>query len=226
MMKQEPTRGESNRPEPKRLEPKRLLWPAVAVAAITLAMVAAMVLQGRVWFSTTGHIALWHSDVWSSECSQQLFDPYSITHVSHGFIFAGLFGWLGALAATRLGWGWGWAGQRRWQFVAAIALAALWEAVENSAWIIDRYRSVTMSLEYMGDSVFNSVGDLISCAIGFAIAHRLGLWKTAALFVLTELFLLWFIRDNLTLNVVMLLWPIESIKAWQSAGQPVTLPVE
>ncbi|MBX3382861.1 MAG: DUF2585 family protein [Phycisphaeraceae bacterium] len=196
----------------------RWVWPAAAVGGVTLAMVVAMLAQVRVWFSTTGHVALWHPDVWSSECSQQLFDPYSLTHLSHGLIFAGLFGWLGGVAARRAGWAW--AGERRWQFVAAIATAALWEGVENSAWVIDRYRSVTMSLEYLGDSVFNALGDLISCAIGFVIAHRLGVLKTCALFAASELFLLWFIRDNLTLNVVMLLWPIEAIKEWQTAGQP------
>jgi hypothetical protein len=192
-------------------------WPWIVIGVLALGMILAMKIQGRVWFSTTGLVALWHGDVWSSECSQQFFDPYSITHVSHGLIFAGLFAWLGGLASRRLGWRW--AGEWRWQLAASIGLAALWEGVENSSFVIDRYRTVTMSLEYMGDSVFNAVGDLISCAIGFFIARRLGVWKTVAFFVATELLLLWLIRDNLTLNIIMLIQPVEAIKTWQSEGR-------
>jgi hypothetical protein len=191
--------------------------PWIVIALLAVGMVVAMKAQGRVWFSTTGLVTLWHGDVWSSECSQQFFDPYSITHMSHGLIFAVFFGWVGRLAATRLGWAW--AGNWRWQLAASVATAALWEGVENSSFIIERYRTVTMSLEYMGDSVFNAVGDVVSCVIGFFVARWLGVWKTAALFVATELLLLWFIRDNLTLNVIMLIKPVEAIKTWQSAGR-------
>jgi Protein of unknown function (DUF2585) len=195
--------------------------PWIAVALTVAAMIVAMKVQGRVWFSTTGVVTLWWSDVWSAECSQQFADPYSVTHVSHGLIFAGVFAWLGRTLGRR---GFTSASDWRWQFAGAIAVAAAWEAAENSAFVIERYRSVTMSLEYLGDSVFNAVGDLCSCALGFFIARRLGVWKTALLFVASELLLLWLIRDNLTLNVVMLISPIDAIKQWQVAGSGLSTP--
>lgn len=192
--------------------------PWACVAAIVATMAASMRWQGRVWISASGKVSLWHGDVWSSECSQQVFDPYSLTHMSHGFIFAGL-AWLAwRVLGGRAGWTW--LGDVRWHFVMSMAAAAGWEILENSPMIIDRYRTATMSLDYLGDSVLNSLGDLLSCAIGFAIARWLGVWKTAALFVLVELVLLWCIRDNLTLNVVMLIRPIEGVREWQSALAP------
>lgn len=192
-------------------------WAAWAAAsAIFIAMIALLRFEGRIWFSKTGRIALWHGDVWSSECSQQLFDPYSFTHVSHGLIFAGAFAVIGALLSLRIGWRS--AGLVRWQLVASIAVAAAWEVAENSRTVIDRYRTATMSLDYLGDSVFNSVGDVVSCVIGFVVARRLGLWRSLAVFTAVEFVLLWLIRDNLTLNVIMLVRPIDAIRQWQSVG--------
>lgn len=193
-------------------------WMLVCLGLLA-AMALALKFEGRVWVSTSGLVKLWHTDVWSSECSQQLLDPYSITHVSHGFFFAGAF-WLLGRPLARLGPGWRWAADPRWQFAAALFIAAGWEVLENSEFIINRYRTVTMSLDYLGDSILNSIGDVLSCAVGFVLARRLGLWRTAALFVATELLLLWLIRDNLTLNVIMLVHPVESIKIWQSVNAP------
>lgn len=197
-------------------KPANLAW-LYACLAILAGMVVAMKLEGRVWISASGLVRPWWSDVWSSECSQQLADPYSITHVSHGFFFAGLFTLLGRPLARR---GWGWAADPRWHAAAAVFIAAAWEVLENSEFIINRYRTVTMSLDYLGDSVLNAVGDVLSCALGFVLARRLGFWKTFALFIATELVLLWLIRDNLTLNVIMLIHPVESIKTWQSVNAP------
>jgi len=194
----------------------RMAW--LSVAMIVAAMVVAMRWQGRVWVSTSGKVALWHGDVWSSECSQQLFDPYSLTHASHGFIFAGLTWSAHRLLGRRQGWEW--LGDVRWRFALSILVAAGWEILENSPMVIERYRTATMSLDYLGDSVLNAVGDLISCSIGFVIARRLGLWKTAVLFAAVELVLLWLIRDNLALNVVMLIHPIDAVREWQSALAP------
>ena len=189
--------------------------PLVFIACVMVAMVTMMKAQGRVWFSTTGVIKLWHSDVWSNECSQQWADPYSITHMSHGLIFAGLFWWLAKLGPRlRMPW----LQQTPWHLAGAVTIAAGWEVLENSAMVIERYRSATMSLEYLGDSIFNAVGDVFSCVVGFFVARRIGLAWTLALLVTTELLLLWFIRDNLTLNVIMLIRPIEAIKQWQSVG--------
>lgn len=194
------------------------LLPWASVTAIVATMVAAMRWQGRVWISTSGKVSLWHGDVWSSECSQQVFDPYSLTHVSHGFIFAGIawLVWMGLGRRT----GWTWLGDTRWHMVATMAAAAGWEILENSPMIIERYRTATMSLDYLGDSVLNSVGDLLSCAIGFFVARWIGLWKTVLVFAIVELVLLWCIRDNLTLNVLMLIRPIEGLREWQSALAP------
>lgn len=202
-------------PDPAR-KPADLAW-LYACLAILVAMVVAMKIEGRVWISTSGLIRPWWSDVWSSECSQQLADPYSITHVSHGFFFAGLFVLIGRPLARR---GSAWAADPRWHLAAALFFAAGWEVLENSEFIINRYRTVTMSLDYLGDSILNAVGDVLSCALGYLLARWLGLWKTLALFVATELLLLWLIRDNLTLNVIMLIHPVESIKAWQSVSAP------
>lgn len=181
-------------------------WPYFSIAAILALTVIALRLEGRIWFCDCGSIRIWITDVWSSHCSQHLFDPYSITHMSHGLIFAMALG----LLAPRM--------RTAWQFCIAVAIAAAWEVLENSPLIINRYRESTMSLDYLGDSIVNSLGDIAACAAGFFIARKIG-WKwTLALFALTELLLLWLIRDNLTLNVVMLIRPVEAIKLWQSAG--------
>ena len=196
---------------------KFLSWlaPTITIACLFVAMIAAMLWQGRVWFSTTGVVKIWHTDVWSAECSQQFTDPYSVTHMSHGLIFAGLFWWIAKFAGR---FGITWPAQRRWQLAGSVAIAAGWEVLENSAFVIDRYRTVTMSLDYLGDSIFNAVGDVVCCMAGYLIARRLGLWLTLALFVATEVLLLVLIRDNLTLNVIMLVHPIEAIRQWQSVG--------
>lgn len=96
-----------------------------------------------------------------------------------------------------------------------MALEGLWEILENSNLIIQRYREATISLDYLGDSVINSVGDLVSCGLGFALARRLGLRCSVIVFLLTEAMLLLWIKDDLFLNVVMLIYPLEIIKAWQ-----------
>lgn len=185
-------------------------------ASFLVIMVVAMRAQGRLWFSSTGVVKVWHSDVWSSECSQQWADPYSITHMSHGLIFAGLF-WLLAKLGGKFGVTW--PAQTKWQMVAGTMLAAGWEVLENSTFIIERYRTATMSFEYLGDSIFNAVGDTFSCGIGYYLARQIGFRWSLGLLVATEILLLILIRDNLTLNVIMLIRPIEAIKQWQMAGQ-------
>ncbi|MCK6625002.1 MAG: DUF2585 family protein [Anaerolineae bacterium] len=175
------------------------------LAALSILVLAALQLhnQGRLWMCDCGYIWLWSGDVWSSDNSQHWFDPYSFTHALHGFIFYWLLAWgLPRLALS-------------WQLCLALFIEALWEIFENSAFVINRYREATAALGYQGDTVINSLGDIIACGIGFAIAWRLGFRRSLALFVITELVLLFWIRDNLTLNIIMLLYPIEAIKAWQ-----------
>lgn len=177
-----------------------------AFAALVGAMVLLLHLQGRIWWCACGGLDVWNGQIFSSHTSQHFFDHYSFTHVLHGVVFFGL-AWV-LFPRTSYGW-------RMW---CAVFLEALWELLENSPIIIQRYREATIDKGYMGDSIGNSVADLVSCAVGFAIASRLGLKKSIAFYIAVEVILLFWIRDNLTLNVVMLLFPIEAIKQWQAGG--------
>lgn len=178
-------------------------WPWLATLLILVLSAVQLRSQGRLWMCDCGYIWLWSSDVWSSDNSQHWFDPYSFSHVLHGFIFFWLLAWL----LPRL--------PLSWQLWLALVIEALWEIFENSAFVINRYREATAALGYQGDTVINSLGDIIACGIGFAIAWQLGFRRSLALFVIVELVMLFWIRDNLTLNIIMLLYPIEAIKAWQ-----------
>ncbi len=175
---------------------------AVVLAASTLLLYG----EGRLWWCECGSPAPWKGDVWTSHCSQHLADPYSISHFSHGLIFFSVF------AVVRPRW------SMAWRFCASIFLASFWEVLENSPLVIERYRSATMSLDYLGDSVINSLGDIAACALGFVVARRIGILYSMGLFVVLEVVSLLLIKDNLTLNVLMLIWPVEAIKQWQTAG--------
>jgi hypothetical protein len=159
--------------------------------------------QGRLWWCACGGWSPIWIDTWSSHNSQHLLDPYAFSHVAHGLIFCGAL----AVTVPRLA--------MRWRFALAVAIEALWEVVENTEFVINRYREVTASLDYHGDTVGNVMGDIATCALGFLLAQRLGLWRSVAVFVIMEVGLLLWIRDNLTLNVLMLLWPVEAVKQWQ-----------
>ena len=181
---------------------KRWAW---ATAAAVLAAAAVLLrAQGRLWYCSCGRLRLWVGDAWSQETSQQFLDPYSLTHVLHGFLFC----WLLALAAPRL--------SSAWRFAAAVAAEALWEVLENTDFVIRRYREATAALGYEGDTVVNSLGDILACALGFLLARRLGLRRTLLVFAAVELLLLFWIKDGLLLNIVMLLYPSETIREWQA----------
>jgi hypothetical protein len=185
-------------------EPLRSLFTRrTALAAIVLTFLFLVVLwaTNRPLICKTG-IGFW-TGAWSHCTSQHFLDPYSLTHVLHGIIFF----WLLQLLVPKVA--------LHWRLLIAIAVEIGWELVENSSWVIERYRQSTVSLDYSGDSILNSIGDLLTMIFGFAIASQFS-WKVAAaVFVVVEVGLLLTIRDNLTLNVLMLFVPIETIKQWQ-----------
>ena len=175
------------------------------VAAITAVMAAAMLAMGRHPICTCGTIDLFHPALDSGN-SQHLFDWYTPSHIIHGFLFYAL-GWLVLRSRPP--------GER---FLVAVTIEAAWEVLENSPIIIDRYREATMALGYSGDAIINSVADVAAMAIGFAFARRAPVWLTVLLAIGFELLTLAIIRDNLTLNVVMLIAPVDAIREWQTAG--------
>lgn len=180
---------------------------AISLAIVILTVIT-LKLMGRVWWCGCGQSFPWAGDIWSEHCSQHLFDPYVFSHISHGFFFYGLIVWL-PLKYTRPRFG--------WVLAAAVLAECAWEVLENSPLIIDRYRATTIAIGYTGDSVINSIMDIFACISGVLIARACRFWKTLAIFLVFEIGTLIWVRDNLTLNVLMLVWPIDAIKHWQSA---------
>ncbi|HEY7805797.1 MAG TPA: DUF2585 domain-containing protein [Croceibacterium sp.] len=185
---------------------------AFATFAITVATAAIELAMGRLPICKCGTVKLWHGVVQSAENSQQLTDWYSLSHFVHGLIMY-FVAWL-------LWKKWKLFGGRPARFALPIAafVEAAWEVTENTPLIIDRYRAVTVSFGYTGDSVLNSMGDIGCMIIGFLVASRLPWWASLALGIGFELLTLYVIRDNLTLNVIMLFWPIEAIRQWQAGA--------
>jgi hypothetical protein len=178
----------------------------LAFAGIAVFTTAALIAEGRRWWCACSAPSLWAGSIWSSHNSQHLLDPYSFTHVLHGVVFC----LIASLMLSRTPFAW-----RLWWGTLA---EAVWEVAENSAFVIERYRSVTISLGYEGDSIVNALADVACCLLGFALAHRIGARRSIIVFALTEMALLLTIRDNLTLNVLMLVWPVEGVKTWQMGG--------
>jgi hypothetical protein len=176
---------------------------SLAIVAILAATVFELRRQGRLWWCASGDWSPWAGDIGNRHTSQHLFDPYTFTHILHGFILCGLL----VLILPRLA--------RQWRFLIAITVEALWEVFENTSYVINRYRDATAAIGYEGDSVSNSMGDVLACALGFALALKLGWRRTVAAFLLTELILLLWIRDSLLLNIILLIHPFEAIKTWQ-----------
>ena len=179
---------------------KLAAWWSVGFCALTIAILLSL---GRsLWCSCGQWLPVVLSPA-SSHTSQHLFDPFTLTHFSHGLIFWMVLSRLGrSLPLTT-------------QFVIAVGLECVWEVVENTPFVIDRYRTATAALGYEGDSIANSLMDIAACAAGFVAAKRMGLVGTLSVFALIELFLLITIRDSLALNVIMLIYPIEWIRQWQ-----------
>lgn len=182
----------------------RRYW--VIAFAIALAAAAILLWMGRPLICTCGEIRLWAGEVHGPHNSQHVADWYTPSHIIHGFIFYFL-GWLFLRRNPP--------GDR---LIAGIVIEAAWEVLENSQWVIDRYREATMALGYNGDSVLNSLADMGWMILGFALARRLPVRATISIALAFELLTLLIIRDNLTLNVLMLLAPVEAIAEWQAAA--------
>nr|WP_245582530.1 DUF2585 domain-containing protein [Neorhizobium lilium] len=180
-------------------------WLLVALV-LFCAQIVILHFMGRVWICECGYVKLFEPVVNSPGNSQHLADWYTPSHIIHGFLFYGL----------------GWLILRRAPLSARLSLAVLieaaWELAENSPMVIDRYRTATMALGYSGDSIINSGMDTVFMALGFLAASRLPIWATVVIAIVFELFTGWLIRDNLTLNVLMLVWPVEAIKTWQGGA--------
>ena len=186
--------------------PHALPWLLMILVIVVMAVVLST--QGRVWWCQwDSPLYVWSSDVWSKHNSQHFIDPYAFTHLLHGFLFF----WLARIVfRKRMGFA--------WMLFAAVVGESAWEVLENSKYIIEKYRENTASLEYFGDSIANSIGDVIACIIGFFIAFRLGIWRSIVVFLIVEVILIIAIKDSLLINILQLTYPIEAIKVWQAGG--------
>ena len=177
-------------------------------ALLFLALVAVVLrAMGRPWWCAAGDTSLWSGDVWSRHNSQHLLDPYTFTHVLHGLALYALV-WAVGRGVRPAGRAW-----------IAFVIEAAWEIVENTDTVIARYRAATMSLDYFGDSVANSLGDVTACMAGYYAAGVLPVAVSVATFLFVDAVLLWRIRDSLLLNVLMLVHPVDAVKQWQMGGR-------
>ena len=180
-----------------------IVFASLAVLALTAIAERSL---GRSLLGPDGRFGWWDGDIWSSENSQRVLDAYSFSHIVHGILFFA-FLWL---VARRL--------PVHYRFLIALLIEAGWEILENSPLIINRYREATIAQGYVGDSVLNSCSDVLMVVLGFLFASRMRAWVSVTAVLVMEVVCLIWVRDNLTLNVIMLIHPIEAIKAWQSAG--------
>ena len=187
---------------------ERFKWIIGIFVAILVLTAGVELWMGRSPLGPDGKFGWWDENIWSSENSQRLADPYSFSHIVHGISFYAVL-WL---LARKL--------PVRHRLLIALALEAGWEMLENSPFIINRYREATISLGYVGDSVLNSLSDVLMMTLGFLFAFRVPAHVSVAAVILMEIGCALWVRDNLTLNIIMLIHPVDAIKNWQMAGAP------
>src|SRR6266545_7958854 len=182
---------------------RRIWW--IATFAVIAATALIELWMGRSPICRCGYVKLWHGVVLSSENSQHLTDWYTFSHIIHGFLFYGIL----------------WLVGRRWPIGVRLVVATLfessWEILENTSLIIDRYRAATVSVGYYGDSIINSISDIVAMVFGFVAASRLPLWLVIVLTIVMEVGVGYLIRDNLALNIILLIYPLAAIRRWQAA---------
>jgi hypothetical protein len=176
-----------------------------AAGALVAATGLVLLFMGRLPICRCGYVSLWHGQVMSAGNSQHVSDWYTFSHVIHGFLFYGLFWLVGGRGGMPIGL----------RLAAAVALEGAWEIAENTDTVINRYREATIALDYYGDSVLNSVADVLAMVLGFVLTSRWPVWLIVLLGIAMELAVGYLIRDNLTLNVLMLLWPLDAVRQWQ-----------
>ncbi|HPO13119.1 MAG TPA: DUF2585 family protein [Candidatus Hydrogenedentes bacterium] len=182
---------------------RAMLWLGLFLIPLLVLMIFQLHCQGRLWWCSCGHWWPWAGNVHSMHNSQHIADPYSLTHLLHGVVLCGAL----AGVAARISW--------KWRFSLALAAEMAWEIFENTGFVIQRYREATLALGYTGDTIVNSLGDVLCCGIGFLIARRLGFWRSVFFFFLVEVILILWIHDSLLLNLLMLIVPVDAIKTWQ-----------
>lgn len=187
---------------------ERYRWIVGIFIAVFVLTAGVELWMGRSLLGPDGKFGLWEENIWSSENSQRLADPYSFSHIVHGVLFYAAL-WV---AARKL--------PVRHRLLIALALEAGWEMLENSPLVINRYRETTISLGYVGDSVLNSSSDILMMTMGFLFAFRVPARVSVAAVILMEVGCALWVRDNLTLNIIMLIHPFDAIKHWQMAGAP------
>jgi hypothetical protein len=185
---------------PRDYLPWACIFVLFVIAVITLN------LQGRVWWCEAGDYVPWSWQIWSRHNSQHIIDPYTFTHILHGVAEF----WIISLIFRKV--------PLAWRLAIAVGIEGTWEVVENTNMVIQRYREATISLDYYGDSIINSISDMTACATGFLIAYKIRFWRSLVLFAVTEIILILCIRDSLLINILMLFYPIEAVKAWQGGG--------